>query len=129
MYCSLDSDGDQFPEVAVRTCSVSERQQNLSYCRADSCPTVFNLPQSNTAPCTNTTSEGTSDNDSLDNAGVAEPVRLLRPWRDQYFLLTWHCNEKAIDYCIVAWYLAQSVMLVHADGIWVGLLHMQSVSK
>jgi len=32
------------------------------------------------------------------------------------FLLTWLCNEKTIDYCIVAWYLEQSVVRVHADS-------------
>jgi len=32
------------------------------------------------------------------------------------FLLTWHCNEKAIDYCIVALYLEQSVVCIYADS-------------
>jgi len=32
------------------------------------------------------------------------------------FLLTWHCSEKVIDYCIVAWYLGQFVVHVHADS-------------
>jgi len=32
------------------------------------------------------------------------------------FLLTWLCNEEAIDYCIVTWYLEQSVVCMHAGS-------------
>ena len=61
MYCSLDSDGDQYPEVPVRNCTASQRQQAVNYCVMDSCPTVFNLPNNDTTPCNPTSAEGTSD--------------------------------------------------------------------
>ena len=57
-YCTLDSDRDGYPNMALRNCAESEREQ--SYCANDTCPTVFNLPQSDTTPCTPTVMEGIS---------------------------------------------------------------------
>ena len=54
--------------MALRGCSESEREQ--SYCADDTCPTVFNLPQSNILPCTPPDLEGISDTVILMNLSV-----------------------------------------------------------
>ena len=62
--------------MALRGCIESEREQ--SYCADDTCPTVFNLPQSNILPCTPPDMEGIS--------GIVEPfcTFLMFPYHRHY---------------------------------------------
>ena len=44
----LDSDGDGYPDRALRTCSTDDQQM---YCSADTCPFAPNPDQADTSPC------------------------------------------------------------------------------
>ena len=46
--CVLDSDGDGYPDRALRTCSTDDQQM---YCSADTCPFAPNPDQTDTSPC------------------------------------------------------------------------------
>ena len=46
--CVLDSDGDGYPDRALRTCSTGDQQM---YCSADTCPFAPNPDQTDTSPC------------------------------------------------------------------------------
>ena len=46
--CVLDSDGDGYPDRALRTCSTDDQQ---IYCSADTCPFAPNPDQADTSPC------------------------------------------------------------------------------
>ena len=44
----LDSDGDGYPDRALKTCSTGDQQ---TYCSEDTCPFAPNHDQSDTSPC------------------------------------------------------------------------------
>jgi hypothetical protein len=46
--CVLDSDGDGYPDRALKTCSTGDQQ---TYCSEDTCPFAPNHDQSDTSPC------------------------------------------------------------------------------
>ena len=54
--CVLDSDGDSYPNLALRTCSDGDTE---TYCMVDTCPTAPNPDQSDTSPCSGTAQTGT----------------------------------------------------------------------
>ena len=54
--CVLDSDGDSYPALALRTCSDGDTE---TYCTQDTCPTAPNPDQSDTSPCSGTAQTGT----------------------------------------------------------------------
>lgn len=54
--CVLDSDGDGYPALALRTCSDEDTEM---YCMVDTCPTAPNTNQSDTSFCSGTAQTGT----------------------------------------------------------------------
>ena len=46
--CVLDSDGDGYPNLALRTCSETD---SFIYCSADTCPFARNPDQTDVSPC------------------------------------------------------------------------------
>ena len=46
--CVLDSDGDLYPDLALRTCSSSDE---ATYCSMDTCPFAPNPIQEDKTPC------------------------------------------------------------------------------
>ena len=46
--CVLDSDGDGYPNLALRTCSETD---SFIYCSADTCPFARNTDQTDFSPC------------------------------------------------------------------------------
>lgn len=46
--CVLDSDADNYPDLALRTCKDTDTQ---TYCRADTCPNAPNPNQTDITPC------------------------------------------------------------------------------
>ena len=45
----VDADGDGYPARHLSSCSPEDQ---APYCFSDTCPTVFNMPQSDTSACT-----------------------------------------------------------------------------
>ena len=46
--CALDSDGDNYPDRALSTCTGSDM---AIYCSADTCPYALNPNQDDVSPC------------------------------------------------------------------------------
>lgn len=68
--CVSDGDEDGFPDVALSTCSELDTDGEVlpDYCSPDTCPAIFNLPQSD-QPCNPTTGDMGSGQSAGGGAG------------------------------------------------------------
>ncbi len=57
--CVADVDGDGYPATPLSACSSMNQSAVLPvYCSVDSCPTIYNIPQSDVGPCMATSQDG-----------------------------------------------------------------------